>query len=259
MTRDWGTASDGRPFDYDVIEAVWAKGVPEPSYPLFRKDCYGASMQRNKYNSADKWGWEIDHIKPVVKGGTDDLDNLQPSYWENNRHKADIYHYLTESAIIRQADKISKSTDAPFATKAKILVIDDDPDIRDAVSLLLQRHGYAVLTVSDGATGLAKVAQEPFDLVFLDIHMPGLDGITALEEIKKIDPAIAAIMMTGFGSREKVIASFNQKACDFINKPVSLETLILATEKALAERNKLRDQTARNKIIKGISHRPDRG
>jgi len=252
MARDWGTASDGRPFDYNVIEAVWAKGIPEPSYPLFRKDCYGTSMQRNKYNTSAKWGWEIDHIKPVVKGGTDDLDNLQPLYWENNRHKADIYRYLTDSAIIKQSGKIRGQADAPIATKAKILIIDDDPDIRDMVSLVLQRHGYAVLTAQDGAAGVAKIKQEPFDLVFLDIHMPYMDGITALEEIKRIDPDIAAIMMTGYGTQEKVIASLNQKACDFINKPVSLDTLIRVTEKALAQRNKLRDKTIRNTIIKEI-------
>ena len=50
MLRDYGTTVDGRPFDVSVIEAVWAKGIPEPNYPMFRKDCYGASMQRNKYN-----------------------------------------------------------------------------------------------------------------------------------------------------------------------------------------------------------------
>lgn len=252
MTRDWGTASDGRPFDQSVIEAVWAKGIAEPNYPLFRKDCYGSSMQKNKYHSTEKWGWEIDHIKPVVRGGTDELDNLQPLYWENNRYKADTYQYLTESAIIRQADKIRDKADGPIAAKAKILVIDDDADIRDMVSLALQRHGYAVLTAQDGTAGVAKVQQEPFDLVFLDIHMPNMDGITALEQIKKIDPAIAAIMLTGYGTPEKVIASLNQKACDFIHKPAQIDQIIRSAEKALAQRNQLRDKTIRNTIIKEI-------
>ena len=48
-------------------------------------------MQRSKYGKTEQWGWEIDHVKPVSQGGTDDLSNLQPLYWENNRHKGDAY------------------------------------------------------------------------------------------------------------------------------------------------------------------------
>lgn len=91
MARNYSTRSNGYGFDENTIEAVWRKGEIEPQYSGFRKDKCGASMQRDKYGKTEQWGWEIDHIKPVALGGTDDLSNLQPLEWENNRKKSDNY------------------------------------------------------------------------------------------------------------------------------------------------------------------------
>ncbi|MCX6766726.1 MAG: HNH endonuclease signature motif containing protein [Candidatus Moranbacteria bacterium] len=91
MARNNSTRRDGSTFDESTIESVWRKGEIEPNYSNFRKDKCGASMQRDKYGKTEGWGWEIDHIKPVALGGTDDMNNLQPLQWENNRYKGDNY------------------------------------------------------------------------------------------------------------------------------------------------------------------------
>ena len=91
MPRYFGTKKDGAAFDEAIIEAVWQKGTPEPNYPSFRKDVCGASMKRDKHGKQEQWGWEIDHIKPLAPDGTDNLSNLRPLHWENNRAKGDSY------------------------------------------------------------------------------------------------------------------------------------------------------------------------
>ena len=81
----------GEQFWQSLVEAVWEKGQVVPGWDpnLFRADACGAMMMKSAYGQTTDWGWEIDHIKPLSKGGCDDLDNLQPLQWENNRRKSD--------------------------------------------------------------------------------------------------------------------------------------------------------------------------
>lgn len=86
----------------DPILAVWQKGKVINGYDsnLYRKDYYGAWMIYKHYgNTSSLYGWEIDHILPREKGGTDDLSNLQPLQWQNNREKADLWPFPHKGKI----------------------------------------------------------------------------------------------------------------------------------------------------------------
>ncbi|MCG2679424.1 MAG: HNH endonuclease [Kiritimatiellae bacterium] len=91
MARQPNTTTSGRPFDAATIEAVWKKAEELSGHMAFKKDTCSAIIKRDDYGKTGSFGWEIDHIKPVAKEGTDDLSNLLALHWENNRYKGDDY------------------------------------------------------------------------------------------------------------------------------------------------------------------------
>jgi len=97
MARSRNTRQSGSSFDQATILRVWRKAQVVPSWDatMYRKDACGAIICFADYGKTTQYGWEIDHVKPVARGGSDDDYNLQPLQWENNRHKSDDYPHWT--------------------------------------------------------------------------------------------------------------------------------------------------------------------
>lgn len=118
----------------------------------------------------------------------------------------------------------------------KILVVDDEPSIREMLMIYLQREGYAVTCAADGEVALACCERELYDVVIADIKMPKVDGITLLHKVREFSPNTIFIMITAFGSFETAQESMQEDAYDYITKPFDVEEIKRKIETALVQR-----------------------
>ena len=102
-----------------------------------------------------------------------------------------------------------------------VLVVDDDPGHRGMLEALLGRWGLAVTSAGDGKEAVARVCERPFDVVLMDIRMPDMDGITALKEIRKYNPAVPVVLMTAYSAVE----AMKSGAVDYLIKPLDFDQL----------------------------------
>jgi two-component system, NtrC family, sensor kinase len=127
-----------------------------------------------------------------------------------------------------------------------IVLIDDEEDIRDVMSVALEDAGYEVRTAADGISGIRLCAEVEPQIVITDIRMPGMDGLQVLEHLKKQFPDIEVIVATAFGEMELAIRALQLDASDFITKPIGNDNLFLALDRArerYTSRRRLKDYT----------------
>ncbi|MGB3590661.1 MAG: response regulator transcription factor [Nonlabens sp.] len=131
--------------------------------------------------------------------------------------------------------------------KAKILLVDDEPDILEIVSYNLKNEGYQVYTASNGEEGLKKAIKKSPDLIILDVMMPVMDGIEACEKMRKISSLDQTIItfFTARGEDYSMIAGFDAGADDYITKPVKPRVLV-SKVKSLLRRRESRVQSSSN-------------
>jgi len=130
--------------------------------------------------------------------------------------------------------------------KAKVLLVDDEVVFTTNMSKILSRRGFEVRAVNDGEGAVAAIEDEEYDVVVLDLRMPGMDGIAALKVMKRKRPLLEVIILTGHGSVESGVQGMNLGAFDYAMKPIQISELQEKIEEAFARKMLQEKSTGRS-------------
>lgn len=123
-------------------------------------------------------------------------------------------------------------------TPGHILIIDDDSSVRQTLTRVLERAGFQVSSAGDGEEALERISSEMFHLIYLDIRMPGMDGLDVLKEIRKMNPEISVILLTAHASLNSALEAIRLGAKDYLIKPIDPEVFVAQTRIILEEKLK---------------------
>ncbi len=135
--------------------------------------------------------------------------------------------------------------------KQKILIVDDEISILQSLNGILEDEGYEVIQACCGDEALERTKKEPPDLVLLDSWMPGTDGLSVLDEVKKLSPLLPVIIISGHGTIETAVKATRMGAFDFIEKPLSIERVLVSIQNAI-EFSRLEEE---NRLLRKKSDR----
>jgi two-component system nitrogen regulation response regulator GlnG len=136
-------------------------------------------------------------------------------------------------------------------TGNRILVVDDEENVRWALRKALERAGYRVDLATDGSTGLRAAEDPGVNLVLLDVRLPGRDGLDVLREIRKRRPDLPVIMMTAYGTLQVAVEAMKLGAYDYIGKPFDMDEVVLVVEKALEAQALAQEVTRLRQSLEG--------
>lgn len=143
--------------------------------------------------------------------------------------------------------------------RPRVLVVDDEPFIRDILADFLAMEGYYVRTAADGQAALSELRGAPFDVVVSDLKMPNIGGLELLREVSQAYPSTLMVIMTGFGTVETAIHAMKQGAYDYVLKPFKADEIIQVVGRAVRQRRltaenlRLREAVSLYKVSEAIS------
>jgi len=130
----------------------------------------------------------------------------------------------------------------------KVLLVDDEEEFVETLAERMRNRGMEVATSNSGGDALDLIDNEPYDVVVLDLQMPGMDGIEALARIKKRQPDIQVVLLTGHATVEKGVEAMKRGALEFLEKPIDLSKLAEVIHKAKAQKMILVEQDTEERI-----------
>ncbi len=134
---------------------------------------------------------------------------------------------------------------------AKILVVDDDKGIRQALRNILELEKYEIDEAVDGLDAIVKIKQNTFDVIIMDVKMPRMDGMEAIEKIQNIAPDVPVVMISGHGNIDTAVESVKKGAFDFIQKPPDLNRLLITLRNALDKSSLITEKKKLQKKVTG--------
>lgn len=137
--------------------------------------------------------------------------------------------------------------------KARLLIVDDEEQFVEALSERLSMRDYDVTTSLTGEDAIEKITNYNFDVVILDVRLPGIDGTEVLQEMKNLKPLTEVIMLTAHGTVEMAIEGMKLGAFDFLIKPCETEDLTAKIDKALDRKAEQEDRIMAAKISHSVS------
>jgi len=135
---------------------------------------------------------------------------------------------------------------------SKILLVDDEVVFTNNMSKLLDNRGYRVMAVNSGGAAIRAMQEEDFDVVVLDLKMPGMDGITTLKEIRKLGLFTETLILTGHGSIDTALEAIKLGAYDYLTKPCEIGDLVAKIEGAWEKKDDAQKKDIQDKIQKVV-------
>ncbi|MBI4478347.1 MAG: sigma-54-dependent Fis family transcriptional regulator [Acidobacteria bacterium] len=142
-----------------------------------------------------------------------------------------------------------------MAKKGSVLIVDDEEIMREILQALLTREGYDVRVTAGGADGIELARAMPFDAAIVDVMMPGMDGLTALDELKRIDDDLPVVMITAFASVENAIAAMKAGAYDYITKPFKNDEVMAVLRNAIERKRLVAENRALRQSLQERYHK----